>query len=86
MPERTLARHFQTEMGMSLRSWRRRLRLFKAIELLGGGLGVTQTAMELGYGSTSAFIYALRIDMGCSPPSLHARTCGKWDYDAQIYA
>jgi len=51
---------------MSLRSWRRRLRLFKAIELLGGGFGVTQTAMELGCGSTSAFVYAFRTDMGCS--------------------
>lgn len=67
MSERTLARRFEAELGMSLRSWRRRLRLFKAIELLGGGLGVTQTAMELGYGSTSAFIFAFRTDMGCSP-------------------
>jgi AraC-like DNA-binding protein len=67
MSGRTLARRFGAEVGMSLRSWRRRLRLFKAIELLGGGLGVTRTAMELGYGSTSAFVYAFRTDMGCSP-------------------
>jgi len=67
MSGRTLARRFQTEVGMSLRSWRRRLRLFRAIELLGSGLGVTQTAMELGYGSTSAFVYAFRSDMGRSP-------------------
>jgi AraC-like DNA-binding protein len=67
MSGRTLARRFEAEMGMSLRSWRRRLRLFKSIELLGGGLSVTQTAMELGYGSTSAFIYAFRSDMGRSP-------------------
>jgi AraC-like DNA-binding protein len=67
MSERTLARRFEAEVGMSLRSWRRRLRLFKAIELLGGGLGVTRTAMELGYGSTSAFVYAFRTEMGCSP-------------------
>ena len=45
MSERTLARRFEAEVGMSLRSWRRRLRLFKAIELLGGGLGVTRAAM-----------------------------------------
>src|SRR6185436_3773757 len=57
MSARTLARRFEAELGMSLRSWRRRLRSFKAIELLGGGLGVSQTAMELGYGSTSAFVY-----------------------------
>ena len=67
MSERTLARRFEAELGMSLRSWRRRLRLFKAIELMGGGLDVTRTAMELGYGSTSAFVYAFRTEMGCSP-------------------
>lgn len=67
MSERTLARRFEAEMGMGLRSWRRRLRLFKAVELLGGGLGVTRTAMELGYGSTSAFVYAFRTGMGRSP-------------------
>lgn len=65
--ERTLARRFVTETGMSLRSWRRRMRLFRAIELLAGGLGVTRTAMELGYGSTSAFVYAFRLEMGASP-------------------
>ncbi|WP_458094318.1 helix-turn-helix domain-containing protein [Roseomonas sp. WA12] len=67
MSGRTLVRRFEAELGMGLRSWRRRLRLFKAIELLGGGLGVTQTAMELGYGSTSAFVYAFRTEMGCGP-------------------
>jgi AraC-like DNA-binding protein len=67
MSARTLARRFVAETGMSLRSWRRRLRLFRAIELLGGGLDVTRTAMKLGYGSTSAFVYAFRLEMGCSP-------------------
>ncbi|MGH8330481.1 MAG: AraC family transcriptional regulator [Pseudomonas sp.] len=67
MSERTLARRFQSETGMSLRTWRRRLRLFRAIELLGGGLDVTRTALELGYGSTSAFIYAFRQELGSSP-------------------
>ena len=67
MSGRTLARRFEAEVGMSLRSWRRRLRLFKSIELLGGGLDVTRTAMELGYGSTSAFTYAFRTEMGFSP-------------------
>jgi AraC-like DNA-binding protein len=67
MSERTLARRFEAEVGMSLRTWRRRLRLFKSIELMGGGLDVTRTAMELGYGSTSAFVYAFRNEMGYSP-------------------
>lgn len=67
MSGRTLRRRFEAEVGMSLRSWRRNMRLFKAIELLGGGLDVTRTAMELGYGSSSAFIYAFRTGMGVSP-------------------
>ncbi|MDH0705412.1 helix-turn-helix transcriptional regulator [Pseudomonas sp. GD03862] len=67
MSERTLARRFLAETGMSLRTWRRRLRLFRAIEMLGGGLDVTRTALELGYGSTSAFIYAFRQELGSSP-------------------
>ena len=67
MSGRTLARRFDAEIGLSLRSWRRRLRLFKAIELLGGGVSVTRAAIELGYGSTSAFVYSFRTEMGCSP-------------------
>lgn len=67
MSGRTLARRFEAELGMSLRSWRRRLRMFKAIELLGGGMDVTRTALELGYGSTSAFIFAFRSETGRPP-------------------
>jgi AraC-like DNA-binding protein len=41
--------------------------LIKAVEMLGGGGSVTQTALDLGYGSPSAFIYAFRQEMGTSP-------------------
>jgi AraC-like DNA-binding protein len=64
---RTLARRFNDEVGMPLNQWRRRLRLVKAVEMLGGGCNVTQTALDLGYGSPSAFIYAFRREMGLSP-------------------
>lgn len=67
MSSRTLARRFEAELSSTLRSWKRRLRLFRAIELLGGGMSVTATAMELGYGSASAFIFAFKSEMGCSP-------------------
>lgn len=76
MSPRTLARRFETDLGMSLRSWRRRLRLFRSVELLGGGLGVTQVAMELGYGSTSAFIHAFRMEMGSSPQAYMRKRAG----------
>lgn len=67
MSSRTLTRQFEAEMGSSLRSWRRRLRLLRAIELLSSGIAVTETAMQLGYGSASAFVYAFREEMGSSP-------------------
>jgi len=69
MSSRTLTRRFEAELGLPLRSWKRKLRLFRAIELLGGGLSVTTAAMELGYGSASAFIFAFRSELGCSPYS-----------------
>jgi AraC-like DNA-binding protein len=47
MPPRTLTRHFEHEVGMSLRIWRQRLRLFKAIELLGSDLPITEIALHL---------------------------------------
>src|SRR5690606_28503159 len=72
MSERTLARRFEADVGVTFRTWRRRLRLHRAIELLGSGLDVTQTALELGYGSPSAFVYAFRTEMGCSP-GVHTR-------------
>lgn len=67
MSSRTLTRKFEAELGSTLRSWKRRLRLFRAIELLGGGMSVSQTAMELGYASASAFIFAFKAEMGRSP-------------------
>ena len=57
----------EAEVDAPLRSWRRRLRVFRAIELLSSGMSVTSAAMELGYGSPSAFIFAFRGEMGKSP-------------------
>ncbi|MGX5736658.1 AraC family transcriptional regulator [Bosea thiooxidans] len=67
MSSRTLTRRFEAEIGSPLRSWKRRLRLFRAIELLSGGASVTETALQLGYGSASAFIFAFKAEMGTSP-------------------
>lgn len=67
MSSRTLTRRFEAELGSTLRSWKRKLRLFRAIEMLGGGMSVTQTAVELGYASASAFVFAFRSEFGCSP-------------------
>jgi len=76
MSTRTLTRHFEQEVGMSLRDWRVRLRLFKAIELLCGEAPITDIALDLGYASASAFIYMFRKEMGCSPLQYRRRLGG----------
>jgi AraC-like DNA-binding protein len=73
MSLRTLSRRFEAETGMSFRSWQRRLRLFRAVEILQGESDVTQIALTLGYASASAFIYAFRQEFGVSPKGF-ART------------
>ncbi len=64
---RTLARRFERELGISLREWRHRLRLFLALEWLCAGRSVTEIALDLGYASPSAFSYMFRQQMGCTP-------------------
>ena len=73
MSERTLARRFQEETGMTLRAWRRRLRLFRSVEMLETGMSVTDIAIELGYASTSAFIFMFRTETGHSPDAWRRR-------------
>ena len=67
LSERSLTRHFQAETGMTLRTWRRRLRLFRSQELLATGASITTIALELGYASVSAFIAMFRAETGLSP-------------------
>ncbi len=70
---RTLARRFAKETGISLRTWRHRLRLFLALEWLCAGRNVTDVALDLGYASTSAFTYMFRQEMGCPPSAWRGR-------------
>lgn len=70
---RTLARRFEKEVGIGLREWRHRLRLFLALEWLCAGRNVTDIALDLGYASTSAFTYMFRQEMGCPPSAWRTR-------------
>jgi AraC-like DNA-binding protein len=65
--ERTLARHFQRELGMSFLQWRTRLRLLRAQSALRQGQSVQAIAGQLGYATTSAFIAMFRQHTGLSP-------------------
>lgn len=65
--ERTLLRRFQRDLGMSFIEWRQRLRAVKAMPLLEAGQTVETIALDLGYGSASAFISMFRKLMGVTP-------------------
>jgi len=65
--ERTLARLFLKETGMTFGAWRQRLRLLTAVARLGEGDPVTSVAYDLGYDSPSAFIAMFRRNLGRTP-------------------
>jgi AraC-like DNA-binding protein len=65
--ERTLARNFREDTGLTFGAWRQRLRLMKAIDWLSEGQAINRIAFELGYESPSAFIAMFRRQTGQSP-------------------
>lgn len=65
--ERTLARLFVRETGMTFGAWRQRLRLLVAVARLADGEAVTTVAYDLGYDSPSAFIAMFRRALGTTP-------------------
>jgi AraC-like DNA-binding protein len=64
---RTLQRIFMSELGVDLDSWRRQVRLTKAVELLVAGDSVKQVAFAVGYNQPSAFVSAFRRMFGATP-------------------
>jgi AraC-like DNA-binding protein len=67
MSERTLNRHFQQQTSLTWSEWVRRAKLMEALIRLAQGQSVLTVALELGYGSHSAFTTMFRRVMGISP-------------------
>lgn len=63
----TILRRFKAQTGLSFSGWRQQLRMLKALELLGQGHTVTDTALALGYHNISAFIAMFRRYYQCTP-------------------
>lgn len=64
---RTIERAFLRDVGMSFESWRRQVRLMKAVELLVSGCPVKAVAFEVGYRQPSAFVEMFREALGATP-------------------
>ena len=70
---RSLARRFESELGMTWRAALRNMRVLRSIELLASGeLSVTRIAMDVGYSSLSAFHVAFRDLVGQTPTEYRA--------------
>ena len=65
--ERTLARAFQAETGVSFGRWRTQLRLQAALPTLAEGGSVASASDRAGYESPSAFVAAFRRETGMTP-------------------
>ena len=65
--ERTLARQFVRELGMSFGEWRQRLRFLAAIEALDSHRSIQEIAFDMGYSTGSAFIAMFQRQAGTTP-------------------
>lgn len=65
--ERTMARLFRDELGISYQQWRQQAILAHALPLLARGTPVSQVAAASGYASDSAFSAMFKAAMGQSP-------------------
>ena len=67
LTERTAARLFLRETGMTYGRWRQQMRLQRALEHLAVGKSVTQAAFAVGYADVSSFITAFKNLFGRTP-------------------
>ncbi len=65
--ERTLARLFVTETGLSFAWWRTTARLAAALRLIAAGMSASAVAYRVGYATPSAFVAAFRREIGTTP-------------------
>lgn len=71
--ERTLARLFRAEFGMTYPQWRTNVRVYRAMILLAGGLPVTTVAHRCGFATPSSFVDTFRRATGQTPGVYRAR-------------
>jgi AraC-like DNA-binding protein len=67
MGRRTFTRTFRRETGISFATWRQNVRLLDALSRLAEGHSITETALDVGYNSPSAFTAMFHRAFGVSP-------------------
>jgi AraC-like DNA-binding protein/mannose-6-phosphate isomerase-like protein (cupin superfamily) len=64
---RTIQRIFRKDVGIDFESWRRQVRLTKAVGLLVAGRSVKEVSFCVGYRQSSAFVESFRRSFGTTP-------------------
>lgn len=74
--ERTMARLFREELGVSYQQWRQQALLAHALPMLARGMPVSHVAAATGYASDSAFTAMFKAAMGQPPSYFQGRQAG----------
>lgn len=69
---RTMQRLFRREVGIDFETWRRQLRLMKAIALLTEGKSIKAVTHAVGYSQASTFVAMFRSHLGTTPRAFMA--------------
>ena len=64
---RTLNRLFNQYLGLGFSQWKQKFKIIQSLDLLSQAHSIGDIAARLGYESSSAFIFAFKKHMGCSP-------------------
>jgi len=64
---RTVERSFRKEVGTDFESWRRQVRLTRAVPLLLSGCSIKEVAFRVGYHQSSTFVEIFRRTFGTTP-------------------
>jgi len=72
---RTAQRLFRRELGIDIETWRRQVRLTRAVQLLVAGKSVKEVSFKVGYRQSSAFVEAFRRLFGSTPKAWVAGLC-----------
>jgi AraC-like DNA-binding protein/mannose-6-phosphate isomerase-like protein (cupin superfamily) len=72
---RTAQRIFRRELGIDIDTWRRQVRLTRAVQLLVAGHSVKEVSFRVGYRQSGAFVEAFRRLFGATPKVWTAGLC-----------
>lgn len=72
---RTAQRIFRRELGIDIDTWRRQVRLTRAVQLLVAGHSVKEVSFRVGYKQSGAFVDAFRRLFGSTPKVWTAALC-----------